>query len=140
MYQRLHTEKKARVQQIQLLTEQNSKLKADMARFSLSITLLFHFPILLFTLFLFPLYRANDMQMSFQRQIQSLLDNTNKLVEESNALKKEVENKNYKIHEKTQPAIQGEIIVCPHRTYCDGLNTECDKVRAFKLYNLSYLE
>lgn len=52
-YKRLHTEREAHVKRIQLLTEENNKLKAEIARFVfLLFTLFLHFSILLFTLFL----------------------------------------------------------------------------------------
>lgn len=43
-YKRLHTEREAHVKRIQLLTEENNKLKADIARFFfLSFILFLHF-------------------------------------------------------------------------------------------------
>lgn len=43
-YKRLHTEREAHVKRIQLLTEENNKLKAEIARFvCLLFTLFLHF-------------------------------------------------------------------------------------------------
>lgn len=82
------------------------------------------------------------MTTSLQGQIQSLRDNTNKMVEERNALKKELETKTHEVQEKVQTITQVRKIGRRYKTQYDELKIQHDKVRApnFVLYNLSCSE
>lgn len=70
------------------------------------------------------------MTTSLQGQIQSLRDNANKLVEERNALKKEVETRTHEIQEKVQTITQVRKIGRRYKSQYDELKVQHDKVRA----------
>lgn len=128
-YKRLHTEREAHVKRIQLLTEENNKFKAEVARLFFSfIAFSLPFSFLVFTLYLIHLHRANNTTTSLQGQIQSLRDNTNKIVEERNALKKEVETKNQEVQEKVRTITQVKKIGRRYKTQYDELKVQHDKV------------
>lgn len=71
------------------------------------------------------------MTTSLQGQIQSLRDNANKLVEERNALKKEVETRTHEIQEKVQTITQVRKIGRRYKSQYDELKVQHDKVRTW---------
>lgn len=71
------------------------------------------------------------MTTSLQGQIQSLRENASKLVEERNALKKEVETRTHEIQEKVQTITQVRKIGRRYKSQYDELKVQHDKVRAW---------
>ncbi|KAL6108232.1 tpr [Pungitius sinensis] len=102
---RLHSEKEAHLKRILQLTEENSKLKAEVAR-------------------------TNNLTTSLQSQIQNLRDNMSKMNDERNVLKKEVETKNQELQEKLQTITQVKKIGRRYKTQYDDLKVEHDKLVA----------
>uniref|UniRef100_A0A672JFG0 Nucleoprotein TPR n=1 Tax=Salarias fasciatus TaxID=181472 RepID=A0A672JFG0_SALFA len=102
-YKRLHSEKEAHVKRIQQLTEEGSRIKADMAR-------------------------ANNLTTSLQNQIQNLRDNMTKMTDERNDLKRELETKNQELQEKVKTITQVKKIGRRYKTQYDELKLEHDKV------------
>uniref|UniRef100_A0AAQ4QF74 Nucleoprotein TPR n=1 Tax=Gasterosteus aculeatus aculeatus TaxID=481459 RepID=A0AAQ4QF74_GASAC len=100
---RLHSEKEAHLKRILQLTEENSKLKAEVAR-------------------------TNNLTTSLQSQVQNLRDNMSKINDERNVLKKEVETKNQELQEKVQTITQVKKIGRRYKTQYDDLKVEHDKV------------
>ncbi|XP_029938287.1 translocated promoter region b, nuclear basket protein isoform X2 [Salarias fasciatus] len=104
-YKRLHSEKEAHVKRIQQLTEEGSRIKADMAR-------------------------ANNLTTSLQNQIQNLRDNMTKMTDERNDLKRELETKNQELQEKVKTITQVKKIGRRYKTQYDELKLEHDKLVA----------
>uniref|UniRef100_UPI003AADA419 translocated promoter region b, nuclear basket protein n=1 Tax=Centroberyx gerrardi TaxID=166262 RepID=UPI003AADA419 len=104
-YKRLHSEKEAHLKRIQQLTEENARLKAEVARSGGSVT-------------------------SLQSQVQSLRDNTNKITEERNSLKRDVDVKNQELQEKMRTITQVKKIGRRYKTQYDELKVEHDKLVA----------
>uniref|UniRef100_A0AAQ4P610 Nucleoprotein TPR n=1 Tax=Gasterosteus aculeatus aculeatus TaxID=481459 RepID=A0AAQ4P610_GASAC len=102
---RLHSEKEAHLKRILQLTEENSKLKAEVAR-------------------------TNNLTTSLQSQVQNLRDNMSKINDERNVLKKEVETKNQELQEKVQTITQVKKIGRRYKTQYDDLKVEHDKLVA----------
>lgn len=101
--------------------------------FSLSVFtffLTFSIPLLISTSTYFYLYRASNTTTSLQGQIQSLRDNTNKIVEERNVLKKEMETKNQEVQDKVRTIMQVKKIGRRYKTQYDELKVQHEKVRA----------
>lgn len=65
-----------------------------------------------------------------QMQIKSLEDEKKKMVEESNAMKKEVETKNLTVQMKAQTVTENQIIVHHYKTHYQRLKLKHEKVRA----------
>ncbi|XP_070764710.1 translocated promoter region b, nuclear basket protein [Enoplosus armatus] len=104
-YKRLHSEKEAHLKRIQQLTEESTRLKAEVAR-------------------------SNNVMTSLQSQIQNLRDNMSKITEERNVLKKEVETKNQELLEKVRTITQVKKIGRRYKTQYDELKVEHDKIVA----------
>uniref|UniRef100_A0AAQ5XSD1 Nucleoprotein TPR n=1 Tax=Amphiprion ocellaris TaxID=80972 RepID=A0AAQ5XSD1_AMPOC len=100
-YKRLHSEKEANLKRIQQLTEENNRLKAEV---------------------------ASNFTTSLQNQIQNLRDNTSKITDERNTLKKELETKNQELQEKARTITQVKKIGRRYKTQYDELKVEHDKV------------
>uniref|UniRef100_A0A7N8XMJ0 Nucleoprotein TPR n=1 Tax=Mastacembelus armatus TaxID=205130 RepID=A0A7N8XMJ0_9TELE len=103
-YKRLHSEKEAHLKRIQQLTEESTRLKAEVLR-------------------------TNNLTTSLQSQIQSLRDNMRTLTDERNTLKKEMDTKNQEIIEKMRTITQVKKIGRRYKTQYDELKLEHDKVR-----------
>uniref|UniRef100_A0AAQ6A432 Nucleoprotein TPR n=1 Tax=Amphiprion ocellaris TaxID=80972 RepID=A0AAQ6A432_AMPOC len=104
-YKRLHSEKEANLKRIQQLTEENNRLKAEVAR-------------------------TSNFTTSLQNQIQNLRDNTSKITDERNTLKKELETKNQELQEKARTITQVKKIGRRYKTQYDELKVEHDKLVA----------
>uniref|UniRef100_A0AAQ6A7Z6 Nucleoprotein TPR n=1 Tax=Amphiprion ocellaris TaxID=80972 RepID=A0AAQ6A7Z6_AMPOC len=102
-YKRLHSEKEANLKRIQQLTEENNRLKAEV---------------------------ASNFTTSLQNQIQNLRDNTSKITDERNTLKKELETKNQELQEKARTITQVKKIGRRYKTQYDELKVEHDKLVA----------
>uniref|UniRef100_A0A3Q3LD13 Nucleoprotein TPR n=1 Tax=Mastacembelus armatus TaxID=205130 RepID=A0A3Q3LD13_9TELE len=101
-YKRLHSEKEAHLKRIQQLTEESTRLKAEVLR-------------------------TNNLTTSLQSQIQSLRDNMRTLTDERNTLKKEMDTKNQEIIEKMRTITQVKKIGRRYKTQYDELKLEHDK-------------
>ncbi|XP_071342326.1 translocated promoter region b, nuclear basket protein isoform X2 [Trachinotus anak] len=104
-YKRLHSEKEAHLKRIQQLTEESTRLKAEVAR-------------------------TNNLTTSLQSQIQNLRDSMNKITDERNTLKKELDTKNQEIQEKGRTITQVKKIGRRYKMQYDELKVEHDKVVA----------
>uniref|UniRef100_A0A3P8SK27 Nucleoprotein TPR n=1 Tax=Amphiprion percula TaxID=161767 RepID=A0A3P8SK27_AMPPE len=104
-YKRLHSEKEANLKRIQQLTEENNRLKAEVAR-------------------------TSNITTSLQNQIQNLRDNMSKITDERNTLKKELETKNQELQEKARTITQVKKIGRRYKTQYDELKVEHDKLVA----------
>uniref|UniRef100_A0A3Q1FGC6 Nucleoprotein TPR n=1 Tax=Acanthochromis polyacanthus TaxID=80966 RepID=A0A3Q1FGC6_9TELE len=104
-YKRLHSEKEANHKRIQQLTEENNRLKAEVAR-------------------------TSNFTTSLQNQIQNLRDTMSKINDERNTLKKELETKNQELQEKARTITQVKKIGRRYKTQYDELKVEHDKVVA----------
>ncbi|XP_034736261.1 translocated promoter region b, nuclear basket protein isoform X1 [Etheostoma cragini] len=98
-------EKEAHVKRILQLTEDSTRLKAE-------------------------ILRSNNLTTSLQSQIQNLRDNVSKITDEGNSLKKEVENKNQELQEKGRTITQVKKIGRRYKTQYDELKVEHDKLVA----------
>ncbi|XP_061739540.1 translocated promoter region b, nuclear basket protein [Nerophis ophidion] len=101
---RLHSEE-AHLKRIQQLTEENSKIKAEVTR-------------------------ASNITTSQQSQIQNLLDGLNKLTDERNLLKEEITKKTVEIQEKIKNCTQVRKIARRYRTQYEELKVQHDRVVA----------
>uniref|UniRef100_A0A665W6N8 Nucleoprotein TPR n=1 Tax=Echeneis naucrates TaxID=173247 RepID=A0A665W6N8_ECHNA len=101
---RLHSEKEAHLKRIQHLTEESTKLKAEVTR-------------------------SNNLTTSLQSQIQSLRDSLTKMTDERNALKMEVDAKKQDLQDKVRTITQVKKIGRRYKTQYDELKVEHDKVR-----------
>lgn len=79
------------------------------------------------------LYRTSNLTTSLQSQMQSLRDSTNKVIEDNNTLKKELETKNQELQEKVRTITQVKKIGRRYKTQYDELKVDHDKVRASQL-------
>ncbi|XP_022066194.2 translocated promoter region b, nuclear basket protein [Acanthochromis polyacanthus] len=104
-YKRLHSEKEANHKRIQQLTEENNRLKAEVAR-------------------------TSNFTTSLQNQIQNLRDTMSKINDERNTLKKELETKNQELQEKARTITQVKKIGRRYKTQYDELKVEHDKLVA----------
>uniref|UniRef100_A0A3B4WRI9 Nucleoprotein TPR n=1 Tax=Seriola lalandi dorsalis TaxID=1841481 RepID=A0A3B4WRI9_SERLL len=104
-YKRLHSEKEAHLKRIQQLTEESTRLKAEVAR-------------------------TNNLTTSLQTQIQNLRDSMNKITDERNSLKKELDTKNQDLQEKVRTITQVKKIGRRYKTQYDELKVEHDKMVA----------
>ncbi|XP_047192707.1 translocated promoter region b, nuclear basket protein isoform X2 [Scophthalmus maximus] len=104
-YKRLHSEKEAHLKRIQQLTEENTRLKADVSR-------------------------TNNLTTSLQGQIQNLRDSMSKTTDERNLLKKEMDTKNQDIQVKERTIMQVKKIGRRYKTQYDELKVEHDKMVA----------
>ncbi|XP_049576047.1 translocated promoter region b, nuclear basket protein isoform X4 [Syngnathus scovelli] len=104
-YKRLHTEKEAHLKRIQQLTEENSRIKAEVIR-------------------------SNNLTTSQQSQIQNLLDNLSKITDERNLLKEEVVAKSLDIQEKVKMITQVKKLGRRYKIQYDELKVEHDKITA----------
>ncbi|XP_076007357.1 translocated promoter region b, nuclear basket protein [Genypterus blacodes] len=102
-YKRLHSEKETHLKRIHQLTEDNSKLKADVSR-------------------------GGNLLTSLQYQIQNIRDNLAKITEENNSLKKEVNLKKQDLLEKVRTTNQVKKIGRRYKTQYDELKLEHDKL------------
>ncbi|XP_062858102.1 translocated promoter region b, nuclear basket protein isoform X2 [Trichomycterus rosablanca] len=80
-FKRLHSENEDHLKRIQHLTEENSRLKAEASRSSLSV-------------------------MALQSQVPNLRENLNKVTMERDSLRKELESKTLEIQEKVRTIVQ----------------------------------
>uniref|UniRef100_A0A8D3CET8 Nucleoprotein TPR n=1 Tax=Scophthalmus maximus TaxID=52904 RepID=A0A8D3CET8_SCOMX len=108
-YKRLHSEKEAHLKRIQQLTEENTRLKADVLLSNIFVT--------------------NNLTTSLQGQIQNLRDSMSKTTDERNLLKKEMDTKNQDIQVKERTIMQVKKIGRRYKTQYDELKVEHDKVR-----------
>ncbi|XP_041791081.1 translocated promoter region b, nuclear basket protein [Chelmon rostratus] len=104
-YKRLHSEKEAHLKRIQQLSEENIRLKAEVAR-------------------------TNNLTTSLQSQMQSLRDNMIKITDDRNSLKKELETKNQELQEKVRTVTQVKKIGRRYKTQYDELKVEHDRMVA----------
>uniref|UniRef100_A0A671P7Z4 Nucleoprotein TPR n=1 Tax=Sinocyclocheilus anshuiensis TaxID=1608454 RepID=A0A671P7Z4_9TELE len=104
-YKRLHSEREAHLKRIQQLVEDTSRLKADVARSSGSLTML-------------------------QSQVQNLRENLGKVMVERDSLKKDQEAKNLDIQEKLKTITQVKKIGRRYKTQYEELKVEYDKLVA----------
>uniref|UniRef100_A0A665W9I2 Nucleoprotein TPR n=1 Tax=Echeneis naucrates TaxID=173247 RepID=A0A665W9I2_ECHNA len=102
---RLHSEKEAHLKRIQHLTEESTKLKAEVTR-------------------------SNNLTTSLQSQIQSLRDSLTKMTDERNALKMEVDAKKQDLQDKVRTITQVKKIGRRYKTQYDELKVEHDKMVA----------
>ncbi|TNN35649.1 Nucleoprotein TPR [Liparis tanakae] len=100
-YKRLHSEKEANLKRILQLTEESTRLKAEVAR-------------------------TNNLTTSLQSQMQ----NMSKITEERNKLKKEAETRNQELQEKVKTITQVKKIGRRYKTQYDELKLEHDKLVA----------
>uniref|UniRef100_A0A8C9ZXW1 Nucleoprotein TPR n=1 Tax=Sander lucioperca TaxID=283035 RepID=A0A8C9ZXW1_SANLU len=98
-------EKEAHLKRILQLTEDGTRLKAEVLR-------------------------SNNLTTSLQSQIQNLRDNVSKITDERNNLRREVETKNQELQEKWRTITQVKKIGRRYKTQYDELKVEHDKVRA----------
>lgn len=155
---RLHHEKEAHLKRIQQLSEESTRLKAEVSRWGvyklLNLNLLnlpgywvfiisplfnptgsFFAPSALINLqtLIFLFSRTNNLTTSLQSQIQNLRDNMSKMTDDRNALKKEVEAKNQELQDKVRTITQVKKIGRRYKTQYDELKVEHDTVRAQEL-------
>ncbi|KAM3875994.1 translocated promoter region b, nuclear basket protein [Diretmus argenteus] len=104
-YKRLHSEKEVHLKRIQQLTEENGRLKAEVARSGGSVT-------------------------SLQSQVQTLRDNMGKLTDERSFLKRDLEIKNQELQEKMRTITQVKKIGRRYKMQYDDLKVEHDKMVA----------
>ncbi|XP_040895919.1 translocated promoter region b, nuclear basket protein isoform X2 [Toxotes jaculatrix] len=104
-YKRLHSEKETHLKRIQQLTEESTRLKAEVTR-------------------------TNNLTTSLQSQIQNLRDNMSKITDERNTLKKDVDTKNQEIQEKVRTITQVKKIGRRYKTQYDELKVAHDKMVA----------
>uniref|UniRef100_A0A8C9ZW75 Nucleoprotein TPR n=1 Tax=Sander lucioperca TaxID=283035 RepID=A0A8C9ZW75_SANLU len=97
-------EKEAHLKRILQLTEDGTRLKAEVL--------------------------SNNLTTSLQSQIQNLRDNVSKITDERNNLRREVETKNQELQEKWRTITQVKKIGRRYKTQYDELKVEHDKVRA----------
>ncbi|XP_015241685.1 PREDICTED: nucleoprotein TPR-like isoform X4 [Cyprinodon variegatus] len=102
-YKRLHTEKETHLKRIQQLTEENTRLKAE-------------------------LNKMNNLTTTLQGQIQNMRDTMNKTNDERNNLKKELETKNQEIQEKARTITQVKKIGRRYKTQYDDLKVQHEKL------------
>uniref|UniRef100_A0A8D3BGW3 Nucleoprotein TPR n=1 Tax=Scophthalmus maximus TaxID=52904 RepID=A0A8D3BGW3_SCOMX len=100
-YKRLHSEKEAHLKRIQQLTEENTRLKADVLLSNIFVT--------------------NNLTTSLQGQIQNLRDSMSKTTDERNLLKKEMDTKNQDIQVKERTIMQVKKIGRRYKTQYDEL-------------------
>uniref|UniRef100_A0A3Q2D6B6 Nucleoprotein TPR n=1 Tax=Cyprinodon variegatus TaxID=28743 RepID=A0A3Q2D6B6_CYPVA len=101
-YKRLHTEKETHLKRIQQLTEENTRLKAEL--------------------------NMNNLTTTLQGQIQNMRDTMNKTNDERNNLKKELETKNQEIQEKARTITQVKKIGRRYKTQYDDLKVQHEKL------------
>ncbi|XP_036437175.1 translocated promoter region b, nuclear basket protein isoform X2 [Colossoma macropomum] len=104
-YKRLHSEKEAHLKRIQQLTEETSRLKAEAARSSGSVTTL-------------------------QSQVHNLRENLGKVTVERDNLKKDLEAKTHDIQEKAKTITQVKKIGRRYKTQYEELKVQHDKMVA----------
>ncbi|KAI4890931.1 hypothetical protein NFI96_033196 [Prochilodus magdalenae] len=104
-YKRLHSEKEAHLKRIQQLTEETSRLKAEAARSSGSVTML-------------------------QSQVQNLRENLGKVTVERDNLRKELEAKTLDIQEKLKTITQVKKIGRRYKTQYEELKVQHDTMVA----------
>ncbi|XP_053710711.1 translocated promoter region b, nuclear basket protein isoform X2 [Synchiropus splendidus] len=102
-YKRLHSEKEMHIKRIQQLAEENNKLKTEATR-------------------------SNNHTVSLQSQLQHLRESLNKLTDERNALKKEVETKNQELLNKIRTVTQVKKIGRRYKVQYDELKLAHDKM------------
>ncbi|KAM9832571.1 translocated promoter region b, nuclear basket protein [Neosynchiropus ocellatus] len=102
-YKRLHSEKEMHIKRIQQLSEENNKLKIEATR-------------------------SNNLTISLQSQLQHLRESLNKLTDERNALKKEVETKNQELLNKIRTVTQVKKIGRRYKVQYDELKLAHDKM------------
>uniref|UniRef100_A0A8D0A405 Nucleoprotein TPR n=1 Tax=Sander lucioperca TaxID=283035 RepID=A0A8D0A405_SANLU len=98
-------EKEAHLKRILQLTEDGTRLKAEVLR-------------------------SNNLTTSLQSQIQNLRDNVSKITDERNNLRREVETKNQELQEKWRTITQVKKIGRRYKTQYDELKVEHDKLVA----------
>ncbi|MED6275380.1 hypothetical protein CHARACLAT_025992, partial [Characodon lateralis] len=101
-FKRLHTEKEVHLKRIQQLTEENTRLKAE-------------------------LIKVNNLTTSLQGQIQTMRDSLSKSNDERNMLKKELETKTQEIQEKARTITQVKKIGRRYKTQYDELKVQHEK-------------
>uniref|UniRef100_A0A3B4E2R3 Nucleoprotein TPR n=1 Tax=Pygocentrus nattereri TaxID=42514 RepID=A0A3B4E2R3_PYGNA len=104
-YKRLHSEKEAHLKRIQQLMEETTRLKAEAARSSGSVTTL-------------------------QSQVQNLRENLGKVTVERDSLKKDLEAKTLDIQEKVKTITQVKKIGRRYKTQYEELKVQHDKMVA----------
>ncbi|XP_076580410.1 translocated promoter region b, nuclear basket protein [Chaetodon auriga] len=104
-YKRLHSEKEAHLKRIQQLSEENTRIKAEIAR-------------------------TNNLTTSLQSQLQNLRDHMNKITDERNTLKKDLETKNQELQEKVRTVTQVKKIGRRYKTQYDELKVQHDRMVA----------
>ncbi|XP_026200852.1 translocated promoter region b, nuclear basket protein isoform X2 [Anabas testudineus] len=104
-YKRLHSEKEANLKRIQQLTEENTRLKAEVAR-------------------------TNNLTTSLQGQVQNIRDSVTRVTDERNTLKREVDTKNQELLEKVRTITQVKKIGRRYKTQYEELKVEHDKIVA----------
>ncbi|XP_069009311.1 translocated promoter region b, nuclear basket protein isoform X2 [Embiotoca jacksoni] len=104
-YKRLHSEREAHLKRIQQLSEENTRLKAEVSR-------------------------TNNVTTSLQIQMQNLRDNIGKITEQNNLVKTEMETKSQEIQEKMRTITQVKKIGRRYKTQYDELKVEHDKLVA----------
>ncbi|KAJ3600175.1 hypothetical protein NHX12_034125 [Muraenolepis orangiensis] len=102
-YKRLLSEKDGYLNRIQLLAEDNGKLKAEVSRFGTVVS-------------------------SLQSQVLSLRENIGKVSEERNTLKRDLDQRNQEILERVNTIIQVKKIGRRYKTQYDDLKAEHDKM------------
>ncbi|KAK5623407.1 hypothetical protein CRENBAI_014854 [Crenichthys baileyi] len=104
-FKRLHTEKEVHLKRIQQLTEENTRLKAE-------------------------LIKVNNLTTSLQGQIQTMRESSSKSNDERNTLKKELETKTQEIQEKARTITQVKKIGRRYKTQYDELKVQHEKLVA----------
>ncbi|XP_070816529.1 translocated promoter region b, nuclear basket protein isoform X2 [Chaetodon trifascialis] len=104
-YKRLHSEKEAHLKRILQLSEENTRLKAEVAR-------------------------TSNLTTSLQSQLQNLRDHMNKITDERNTLKKDLETKSQELQEKVRTVTQVKKIGRRYKTQYDELKVEHDRMVA----------
>ncbi|KAK0150428.1 Nucleoprotein TPR [Merluccius polli] len=104
-YKRLLSEKDMHLKRIQLLAEENGKLKGEVTR-------------------------AGTTVSGLQSQVQSLRENMGKVSEERNTLKRDLDQKNQELQERVNTITQVKKIGRRYKTQYDDLKTEHDKMVA----------
>ncbi|KAM4739914.1 translocated promoter region b, nuclear basket protein isoform 2-T2 [Anableps anableps] len=104
-YKRLNTEKELHLKRIQQLTEENSRLKAD-------------------------LMKLNNLTTSLQGQMQNIRESLNKTNDDRNALRKDLETKTQEIQDKVRTITQVKKIGRRYKTQYDELKVQHEKLVA----------
>uniref|UniRef100_M3ZJV7 Nucleoprotein TPR n=1 Tax=Xiphophorus maculatus TaxID=8083 RepID=M3ZJV7_XIPMA len=104
-YKRLNTEKELHLKRIQQLTEENSRLKAE-------------------------LNKINNLTTSLQGQMQNMRESMSKANDDRNVLRKDLETKNQEIQEKVRTITQVKKIGRRYKMQYDELKVQHDKLVA----------